>query len=208
MMLDYRGLTDLEVRDLLLRNDSAAWDFVRNVIIEQEKKSVANNRKRWEWHEPLDAQLSELYLEMYGKKKLLKYRGSASSDFGSLIGWLRKYVKGYIEEPPLDPIDTTDTTEKEQQSGGRVSDGPSGSTYVSGDIQILKKEAWEIAQKIFREVWRENCIQAYVMLLKLRFGMSSAEIKTRLGISSEANVDQLFSRGVKKMKEKRDEYDR
>ena len=50
-------------------------------------------------------------------------------------------------------------------------------------------------------------MQAYVMLLKTRFQMSSLEIKERLGISSAANVDQMFSRAVKKMQEAKVRHD-
>ncbi len=47
-------------------------------------------------------------------------------------------------------------------------------------------------------------MQAYVLLLKTRFHMSSMEIKERFGLSSAANVDQLFSRAVRSMRESRD----
>jgi hypothetical protein len=49
-------------------------------------------------------------------------------------------------------------------------------------------------------------MQAYVMLLKLRFHMSSLEIKERLGVSSAANVDQMFARAIRRMKEEKVKY--
>ena len=74
------------------------------------------------------------------------------------------------------------------------------------DLHVLKHEQWEIVQKCFRNLWQGNTIQAYVMLLKLRFHMSSLEIKERLGLTSAANVDQMFSRAVRKMKEEKVKY--
>ena len=50
-------------------------------------------------------------------------------------------------------------------------------------------------------------MQAYVMLLKTRFQMSSLEIKERLGASSADNVDQMFARAIRKMREVRERYE-
>ena len=43
-------------------------------------------------------------------------------------------------------------------------------------------------------------MRAYVHLLKLRMNLSSTEIKDMLGVSTEANVDQTFSRALKDMR--------
>ena len=64
---------------------------------------------------------------------------------------------------------------------------------------MRRKEEWELVQKCFGDLWKKNPMRAYVHLLKLRMNLSSTEIKRMLGVSSEANVDQLFSRALKDM---------
>ena len=50
-------------------------------------------------------------------------------------------------------------------------------------------------------------MRAYVHWLKLRMNLSSTEIKSMLGMSSEANVDQTFSRAVKDMRNLKVQHD-
>lgn len=205
-ILNYAGMDDMELHDRLKSNDAGAWEYVRNVIMDQEKRSTAHVAKRLDWNTEIDEQLNELYLHMMGNgRKICNYKGD-----GSLIGWLRCYIRGYLggakpngDISIYDPVPGTESNLEE-----KLSDGGMGIPYGREDLQIEKDEKWVIAQQCFRNVWRGNGIQAYVMLLKLRFGMSSAEIRERLGISSEANVDQLFSRGVKKMREEKSKYER
>ena len=66
------------------------------------------------------------------------------------------------------------------------------------------REDWEIVQRCFSRLWAENPLRAYVHLLKLRDGMSSAEICSLLNVSSAANVDQMFVRALKDMRKERD----
>ena len=66
------------------------------------------------------------------------------------------------------------------------------------------REDWEIVQRCFSRLWAENPLRAYVHLLKLRDGMSSAEIRSLLNVSSTAHVDQLFARALKDMRKERD----
>ena len=94
----------------------------------------------------------------------------------------------------------------EEKISFQQSEMHSRNAYVGEDLHVLKHEQWEIVQKCFRNLWQGNTIQAYVMLLKLRFHMSSLEIKERLGLTSAANVDQMFSRAVRKMKEEKVKY--
>ena len=64
-----------------------------------------------------------------------------------------------------------------------------------------------MVQRCFGELWRKSPLKAYVHLLKLRLNLSSRQIKDMLRISSEANVDQLFSRAVKDMRELKVQYE-
>lgn len=211
--IGYERLSDGELCELLKKEERGAWEFVLEKITDQEKKCRANSRKRSAWGLSIEDDFGRLYDEMVGAKKLWNWAG------GSLIGWMRAYVRGYLSRsnPQGDGrfVDIDDGPEGEngevvltlgdkiaaQVSGERARDA-----YGGEDLQVLRHEQWEVAQKCFRELWQGNSIQAYVMLLKLRFHLSSLEIKERLGISSVANVDQLYSRAVKKMREVRMRY--
>jgi hypothetical protein len=70
-----------------------------------------------------------------------------------------------------------------------------------------RKDEWALVQECFGEMWSENPMRAYVHLLKLRMNLSSTEIMEMLGISSTANVDQIFARAVKDMGKKKVEHE-
>lgn len=214
--VDYTLLEDVDLCRRLKARDEGAWKYVLDVLTAQEHRSAANNRKRQDWGVDLEALFGQLYEDMIGRGKLDLYEGR-----GSLIGYLRTYLKGYLnnqnpalrrEQPVLDAPTSNADGETGTSLGEKISSSVSvylgGSTYGDEDQQLLRNEQWDIAQKCFRGLWLENSVQAYVMLLKLRFHMSSVEIRERLGISSVANVDQLFSRGVKRMQELKVKYER
>ena len=210
----YSSLDDIAICDRLKKQDKGAWKYILEKVVDQEKRSAANNRKRADWNVSLDSLIARLYEEMVGKQKLDAYRGS-----GSLIGWLRTYMRGYLmqERPDNSREVSLDGTVKgangEEVStfvdtlSFRLSEYGGGRSYADEDDLVLQKERWRIARRCFKELWLGNSMQAYVMLLKARFQMSSQEIKERLGVSSAANVDQMFVRAVKRMKEAREKYE-
>jgi len=211
--VSYRGLKDMELCRLLKEEDKGAWSYALETIVAQEKCSVANNRKRSDWNVPIESLLGQLYEEMVGQRKLDQYEGR-----GSLIGWLRQYVRGYLNRQ--NPSGGKFVSIDDRPEGGgedekvpledrlavEQSEMRRGSAYDGEDLHVLRHEQWAVAQKCFRTLWKGNSMQAYVMLLKLRFHMSSLEIKERLNVTSAANVDQMFSRAVKRMKEERAKY--
>ena len=70
---------------------------------------------------------------------------------------------------------------------------------------MLRREKWDLVQECFGTLWKKDPLKAYVHLLKLRMNLSSAEIQGMLGISSAANVDQMFARAVKEMRKAKEE---
>lgn len=204
----------MELCQLLKREDRGAWNYVLEILVAQEKFSAANNRKRFDWNVPLESLLGQLYEEMVGQRKLEGYEGR-----GSLIGWLRTYLRGYLnrqnperirfvslDEAPRGEGDEADGPTLAEKIAFEKSEQQGVNAYVDEDLHVLRHEQWELAQKCFRDLWQGNTMQAYVMLLKLRFHMSSLEIKERLGVTSAANVDQMFARAVKKMREVKVKY--
>jgi hypothetical protein len=89
-----------------------------------------------------------------------------------------------------------------------VSESQVSKSLTAEDTFIQRREEWETVQKCFGDLWRKNPIRAYVHLLKLRMSLSSSEIKSMFGVSSEANVDQIFSRAVKDMQELKVKYEK
>ena len=213
---DLSLLGDRELARLLAAEDPEAWEYVLQQLTRQEKASLSRSLKREAWGVSIEDLLGELYEDMIGKEKLRNYDGK-----GSLIGWMRSYMRGYLtrKNPNLSrfvdidgEVASADSESPSLTLGDKiakeVSDGTSLYAYGGGDPEVLKRERLDMARKCFTDLWKENSVQAYVMLFKTRFQMSSLEIMDRLGISSAANVDQMFSRAVRKMKELKVKHDK
>ena len=65
----------------------------------------------------------------------------------------------------------------------------------------IRGEVWGMTHWCFRKLWNEDPERCYIHVLKTRFFLSSEEIRDFLDVSSAANVDQIFSRSVKFMRE-------
>lgn len=214
MKKDLSQMRETEIAELLKENDSQAWEAVLGEVVRQEEMSAARNRRRADWGVSLEELIGELYEDMMVKRKLWNFRGG-----GSLVGWMRSYMRGYLNrknpnatkfvslEAGVENDDGSAGTGLDEKISKAASDGTGLYAYKTEDLEVLRNERLEIAGRCFADLWKENSVQAYVMLLKTRFQMSSLEITERLGLSSAANCDQLFSRAVKKMREARAKYE-
>ena len=182
------ALADHELFQLLLGQDADAWRQVWERVILAECAVRRNAELVAKWGIVPEELMSVLYAEMIGGGKLVRYR----DDGGSVIGWLRKYVRGYIyrSNPENPHVELSDSL-------------PDDAVASEGDA-TENREDWEIVQRCFSRLWAENPLRAYVHLLKLRDGMSSAEIRSLLNVSSAAHVDQLFARALKDMRKERE----
>ena len=159
--------------------------------------------------------MSLLYVEMIGGHKIDLYR----DDGGSLWGWLRTYVRGYIHRSRPDErlvsiegagaegSEDDDGRSFEEKVSKQVSDSRGRESLPDEDPVVRRREEWALVQKCFGDLWKKNPIRAYVHLLKLRMNLSSTEIKSMLGMTSEANVDQAFSRAIKDMRKLKVEHE-
>jgi len=206
------GLGDHAIFELLKEQDADAWELVYRDVVLAEARSLRSAEAARKWGVASEELMSILYEDMIGKGRINHYR----DDGGSLQGWLRKYVRGYVfkANPELRREVSLDSFGKreEDEDGDfvekvsfEVSESRGKSASLAEDPVLRRREDWGEVQKCFGELWRKSPLKAYVHLLKLRLNLSSKEIKEMLGISSEANVDQLFSRAVKEMRELRDE---
>ena len=172
------------------RGEDAAWKRVwENVIVPETR--LPKSRDLMNRYSITDGDLmGMLFDEMVGRGKISLYRGE-----GSLAGWLRKYVRGFI-------------TSANPAKHGEISiNAPAGDGEGQKDIDIptqdraaYMREIWNITHKCFVKLWNADPERAYVHLLKTRFFFTSEEVKDFLDISSTANVDQIFSRNIKFMR--------
>ena len=193
MALD--GLTDHEIFGLLKEQDADAWKLVYERSVLTEARSLRSAQMAREAGITPDELMSMLYDEMIGRGKIELYRDNG----GSVFSWLRTYVRGYVYHSVVKTHD--------EFSIDGVSDEGCEFTIPIEDPARDRKEQWDMVQTCFGEMWAENPMRAYVHLLKLRMNLSSTDIMKILGISSSANVDQIFARAVKDMGRKKEEHE-
>ena len=203
----FEHASDHVVWEYLKLQDAEAWKLVWERAVLAEVESYRSATKVRDWGVPAEELMSLLYVEMVGGGKLALYR----DDGGSLWGWMRTYVRGYIlrAQPDSRLSSLERAGETAGEDGGRgfeekvslcLSDWRGRDALPTEDPAVRRREQWELVQKCFADLYRKNPMRAYVHWLRLRMNLSSTEIKSMLGMSSEANVDQTFSRAVKDMR--------
>ena len=207
--MSLEGASEHEIYELLKLQDAEAWRLVWEKAVLPEARGLRSGQMARRFGITAEEMMSLLYVEMIGGGKINLYR----DDGGSLWGWMRTYVRGYVHqadpakkrEISLEGVDFGDDTDGgasfEDKVSKMVSDSRGRDSSLLEDPAMRRKEEWELVQKCFGDLWKKNPMRAYVHLLKLRMNLSSTEIKCMLGVSSEANVDQLFSRALKDMRE-------
>lgn len=104
--------------------------------------------------------------------------------------WVSKVILGYVEkfDNPVSPK-VVETVLKDKAA------------------KVYDLEGFEVAQKCFSRLWKENRLKASVHYLKVVSELSSREVMKLLHISSEDNVRQIFSRACNDMKRFRQELE-
>jgi hypothetical protein len=215
--MDLSLLGDHEIWILLKEQDAEAWKLVWEKSVLAEARAFRNSQVVQKWGIQEEELMGQLYNEMIAKGKIDLYR----DDGGSIYGWLRTYVNGFIRKANPDKLrdvpigaggvnngENDNSRGFEEKISKVVSESQVSKSLTAEDTFIQRREEWETVQKCFGDLWRKNPIRAYVHLLKLRMSLSSSEIKSMFGVSSEANVDQIFSRAVKDMQELKVKYEK
>ena len=196
--------------------DAEAWKLAWERAVLPEARSLRSSELAKKRGISPEEMMSLLYVDMIAGRKIELFR----DDGGSLWGWMRKYVRGYVyhttpaekREISIDGADSGEDGEGglsfEEKISKTVSDSRGGDALPDEDPAVRRREGWELVQKCFADLWRRNPMRAYVHLLKLRMNLSSTEIKDMLGVSTEANVDQTFSRALKDMRELKVSHER
>ena len=184
---EIQELSDQELVPLLKEGVDPAWKRIWFEGIEPEKKLSRNAALMRKWHVTDGDLFGQLYKEMVGDGKLANWRG----DGGSLAGWMRAYVRGYITRANPTPHGefSLEGTAERNESGEAM-------PIPVEDKGLTRREVWYMTHRCFKELWNDDPRKAFVLLLKTRFFFSSREVSAMLEIPSEAAVDQIFSRAV------------
>ena len=192
-------MSDLEWWELVKEGKDEGWKLVWERVIVPESKSMRSAELMQRYSITDGDLMGMLFKEMIGRKKVDLYRGE-----GSFEGWLRRYVRGFI-------LNANPNKHGEISIEGAHPDADGGQTEMvlpTEDKKVLMKDVWITTHYCFHDLWQADPERAYVHLLKTRYHLSSEEVKDFLDISSTANVDQIFSRAVKFMREAWPKHDR
>lgn len=192
-------MTDHEWFLLAKDGADAGWRRIWTDVIEKEAANSVSAGLMKKYSVTPGDLMGMLYEEMIGRGKISLYR----DDGGSFQGWLRKYVRGFIRtsDPAPHGEISIDAADSGDGSGGGSGQRREGIEIPVHDRGAVRNETWNMTHLCFKDLWNSGPLRAYVMLLKTRFHLSSVEIAEMLGVSSAANVDQIFSRAVKFMRQ-------
>ena len=187
-------MTDHEWYELVKAGEDAGWKLVWEKVVEPESSSQRSAELMNRYSIAAGDLMGMLYEDMLGRRKIDLYR----DDGGSFQGWLRTYVRGYILG--ADPNKHGEISiEGAYQSEGGESEAMS---IPKHDHEVIRREVWQMTLWCFRELWNEDPERCYIHLLKTRFFLTSEEVRDLLDVSSAANVDQIFSRSIKFMRQR------
>lgn len=191
-------MNDQEWYNLVKIGDDAGWKLVWERVVEPESQSQRSaGIMRRNSIDPGDL-MGMLYEEMIGRGKIELYRGE-----GSFAGWLKCYVRGYI-------LNSSPAAHGEISIEGAYAEDDGKASPMElpvEDRRLISKEVWIDTHYCFHELYLKDPERAFVHLLKTRFHFSSEETRQFLDISSIANVDQIFSRNVKFLREMWHKYE-
>ena len=187
-------MTDHEWYELVKAGEDAGWKLVWEKVVEPESTSQRSAELMKRYSITAGDLMGMLYEDMLGRRKIDLYR----DDGGRLQGWLRTYVRGYILG-----ADPNRHGEMSIEGAYQGEDGESEALSLpKHDHEVVRREVWQMTLWCFRELWNEDPERCYIHLLKTRFFLSSEEVRDFLDVSSAANVDQIFSRSIKFMRQR------
>ena len=187
-------MTDHEWYELVKAGEDAGWKLVWEKVVEPESSSQRSAELMNRYSIAAGDLMGMLYEDMLGRRKIDLYR----DDGGSFQGWLRTYVRGYILG-----ADPNKHGEISIDGAYQGEDGESEAMSIpKHDHEVIRREVWQMTLWCFRELWNEDPERCYIHLLKTRFFLTSEEVRDLLDVSSAANVDQIFSRSIKFMRQR------
>lgn len=127
------NLSDHELFLALKCQNAEAWRFVWEKVVQAECNVRSNAEMIGKWGVSPEEVMSVLYAEMIGHDKISGYH----DDGGNLVGWLKKYVRGYIyrSNPENPHIELSDSV-------------PETAVVSEGDVSETREDL-EIVQRCF-----------------------------------------------------------
>lgn len=192
-------MTDKEWYERVKSGDDEAWRLVWEKVVEPESVSARSADLMRRYSLTAGDLMGMLYEDLLGRGKIDLYR----NDGGSFQGWLRTYVRGYVlgADPYRHGEISIDAAPASGENDTKTIDVP------KEDYEVIRREVWQMTLWCFRELWNEDPERCYIHLLKTRFFLSSEEVRDFLDVSSSANVDQIFSRSIKFMRQRYQYHD-
>ena len=92
--MNLEGASEHEIYELLKLQDAEAWRLAWEKAVLPEARSLRSGQMARRFGVTAEEMMSLLYVEMIGGGKINLYR----DDGGSLWGWMRTYVRGYIHQ--------------------------------------------------------------------------------------------------------------
>ena len=183
-------MTPGETYEAVKAGGDAGWKLVWENVIVPEMKSLRSGELARKYCITDGDLMGMLYEEMIGRGKIALFR----NDGGSLWGWMRQYVRGYVTRANPNP-------RGEFSIEGTASLDGNGEAMALPDIDrgVESAEVWRMTHRCLKDLWNEGPRKAFVLYLRTRMHLSGAEVAEMLDLS-EANVDQIFSRSVKQMR--------
>jgi hypothetical protein len=183
-------MTPAEIYEAVKAGGDAGWKLVWENVIVPEMKSLRSGELARKYCITDGDLMGMLYEEMIGRGKIALFR----NDGGSLWGWMRQYVRGYVTRANPNP-----RGEFSIEGTADLTEGGEAMALPDTDSGVESAEVWRMTHRCLKDLWNDSPRKAYVLYLKTRMHLSSAEVAGMLDLT-EANVDQIFSRSVKQMR--------
>lgn len=188
--IKYSELSDQDLVTLLLQSDPGAWDYVLLDLVTPLTRSRKYVEILGKHGLSTDILISRVWmiLEKDDYRRLRAFRFGAS---------FRTYLFIIVREAQKYEIQ-----EKIGKNPYLLSDDDDFGSQIAGkegaDSPELKDEM-QYANELLSQVWQENPLQAWVLIMRNGLKLSAKEVGTFLNESS-SNVDQLNKRAKEKMK--------
>ena len=183
-------MTPEETYEAVKAGGDVGWKLVWENVIVPEMKSLRSGELARKYCITDGDLMGMLYEEMIGRGKIDLFR----NDGGSLWGWMRQYVRGYVMKANPNPHG-----EFSIEGTAEHNEGGEAMAISDTDHGVERVEVWRMTHRCLKDLWNEGPRKAFVLYLKTRMHLSSAEVAEMLGLT-EANVDQIFSRSVRQMR--------
>lgn len=198
MEIEYlKSLSDKELVSLLLANNTKVWEYVCAEIIGPMTKISKYTELFFRYSIPLESIVSQVYLDLTEDDfaRLRKFRFE-----GPFQAWLFFQIKDSVKK--IFRLTT-----------GKVPLCLSEINLENSHIEQMDKchdqfdtiLSHEEANFYIAQLWKDNPMKAYVLLLRLQSGLSSKEVGTILG-QTPNNIDQLTKRAKRQMRQLREEH--